>query len=232
MYHVIQRLAASSGDPLHIELRTLKRRLHERHLLVTIDEQRGRLDVRKTVQGKRTPVLHLHRDTLFPPEASQSSHSTHDGGASDESDRDGRPAPSTDERECPADVPRSATDMDASPVGQLGTQSEGPVGVSEVTIEGEAGALTPRTISTSRLPCSMPGHDRLWTNSAGEYVCSACHPRASAARCQGWPEVNRAPIEARHERLVAAAARELTAIYLALKDAGDRVCVRRQRYAA
>jgi len=50
--------------------------------------------------------------------------------------------------------------------------------------------------------------------------------------CQGWPEVNRAPIEARHERLVAAAARELTAIYLALKDAGDRVCVRRQRYAA
>ena len=60
-----QKLARDSGETIPTGRQTLHKRLHEHGLLASTDhESRGRLTVRRTLQGKRRTVLHLHPDTL------------------------------------------------------------------------------------------------------------------------------------------------------------------------
>lgn len=58
-YKAIQSIAAATGDTISIGTKTLTKRLHERGMLASTDEARGRLTVRKTLQGSRRDVLHL-----------------------------------------------------------------------------------------------------------------------------------------------------------------------------
>lgn len=66
-YGVVQRLGRDTGDPLAVTPRTLRLRLHERGMLVGSEAERGTLAVRRTIEGRRMAVLHLHRESLFTP---------------------------------------------------------------------------------------------------------------------------------------------------------------------
>jgi hypothetical protein len=61
-----QRLAVEQGESLPVTPHTLRKRLKEKGLLVSTDERRKKLTVRKTLQGARRDVLHL-RVSATPP---------------------------------------------------------------------------------------------------------------------------------------------------------------------
>lgn len=54
------------GEPLPISEQTLRKRLHEKGFLASIDESRQTLTVRRTLGGSSKNVLHLHRGSLLP----------------------------------------------------------------------------------------------------------------------------------------------------------------------
>jgi hypothetical protein len=54
-----QRLAADKGEALPVTARTLGKRLREKSLLKTTDQTRGKLTVRKVIEGRRQDVWHL-----------------------------------------------------------------------------------------------------------------------------------------------------------------------------
>jgi len=64
-YGAAQRVGSTHGESLGISARTLTKRIHERGLLVSVDETRRRLTIRKTLQGPRREVLHLKVETLM-----------------------------------------------------------------------------------------------------------------------------------------------------------------------
>jgi hypothetical protein len=66
---VAQRVARDSGDPLIVGGGTLHRQLQERRLLVTVDQTRGVLTVRRTLEDRRRDVLYLQADTFGRTEA-------------------------------------------------------------------------------------------------------------------------------------------------------------------
>jgi hypothetical protein len=66
-YAAAQELARDQGEVLSVSPRTLHRRLRERSLLVSWDERRKRLTVRRTLEGVAArEVLHLRADALSP----------------------------------------------------------------------------------------------------------------------------------------------------------------------
>jgi hypothetical protein len=66
-YAAAQQLAHEQGNSLAVAEHTLRRRLHERELLVTIGSRSGRvqLTIRRVVEGARREVLHLRADTVY-----------------------------------------------------------------------------------------------------------------------------------------------------------------------
>ncbi|MBA3789758.1 MAG: DUF3854 domain-containing protein [Rubrobacter sp.] len=58
----VQKQGRDSGDSLAVTGRTLRKRLRERGLLLSTDEARQVLTVRKTLEGKRREVLHISVD--------------------------------------------------------------------------------------------------------------------------------------------------------------------------
>jgi hypothetical protein len=65
-YRVVQLAARDTAEPFSISEQTLKKRLHEKGLLATIDQRREMLAVRRTLAGSSRAVLHLLRSTLLP----------------------------------------------------------------------------------------------------------------------------------------------------------------------
>lgn len=66
-----QRLGKDSGEQIPVTHQTLTRRLKEQGLLVSCEEARGVLTVRRTLGGKRRDVLHLEAGALTPPQPDQ-----------------------------------------------------------------------------------------------------------------------------------------------------------------
>jgi hypothetical protein len=64
-YAVAQAMAQAGGEPLTVSSKTLHKRLKERGLLASTDRQRGRLVVRRTLEGHRREVLHLRVAALW-----------------------------------------------------------------------------------------------------------------------------------------------------------------------
>jgi hypothetical protein len=64
-----QRLAVEQGESLPVTPHTLRKRLKEKGLLVSTDERRKKLTVRKTLQGTRRDVLHLKVSATPPTRA-------------------------------------------------------------------------------------------------------------------------------------------------------------------
>lgn len=65
-------VASASGGGITVTPKTLMKRLHERRLLASIDEQRDELQIRRTVEGARRRVVHLLGTTIMPTESAQS----------------------------------------------------------------------------------------------------------------------------------------------------------------
>lgn len=63
---VAQRLARDQGDALSVTAQTLHKRLHEKGYLLSRDKLRRTLTIRKTVEGKSLPVLHLDTKWFTP----------------------------------------------------------------------------------------------------------------------------------------------------------------------
>ena len=67
-YRVAQTAARETGELLPVSEHTLKKRLREKGLLVSIDSKRETLTVRRSIAGTAKDVLHFHRATLLPKE--------------------------------------------------------------------------------------------------------------------------------------------------------------------
>ena len=63
---------AADGDGIAVGISTLIRRLHEGGRLQSIDQRRGRLKVRRMIDGRRLEVLHLRSNFLEHPIAEKS----------------------------------------------------------------------------------------------------------------------------------------------------------------
>jgi hypothetical protein len=63
-YAAAHELAREQGDGLSVSPRTLRKRLHERRLLASTDAEREVLTVRRTLEGERREIIHLHTSTL------------------------------------------------------------------------------------------------------------------------------------------------------------------------
>jgi hypothetical protein len=63
-YAAVQKQGRDSGEPLTVTERTLRKRLHERGLLLSVEDGRPTLAVRRTLGSQRRGVLHLSADFL------------------------------------------------------------------------------------------------------------------------------------------------------------------------
>jgi hypothetical protein len=67
-YRLVQVAGRDSGEGLPASLQILKKRLHEKGLLASVDDKRQTLTVRKRIGGCSKDVLHLLRHTVLPEE--------------------------------------------------------------------------------------------------------------------------------------------------------------------
>ncbi|MGH2689623.1 MAG: DUF927 domain-containing protein, partial [Actinomycetota bacterium] len=78
-YAAVQRLGQEVGDRLPLTPQTLRRRLKEHGALASSESKRRMLTVRRTLEGQRREVLHLHKQTLSPSSGDSDPQSTEDG---------------------------------------------------------------------------------------------------------------------------------------------------------
>jgi len=65
-FRVVQTAGRDVGEILAVSESTLRKRLHEKHLLASIDVKRQTLTVRRTLGGSSKSVLHFTRATILP----------------------------------------------------------------------------------------------------------------------------------------------------------------------
>ena len=124
-----QSMGRDTGDPLAVQPKTLHRRLQQAELLLSVDEARHRLTVRRTLGGARRYVLHLRASVLEGvAQPAQSAHPVPEPARS-------RPAPwadvgaAVDPNGPPGAVETAQTERGsiwAGPIGPIG-----PVAVGE-----------------------------------------------------------------------------------------------------
>ena len=118
-----QSMGRDTGDPIAVQPKTLHRRLQQAGLLLSIEEARKRLTVRRTLGGARRAVLHLSASVL-------------EGTA-----QTARPARTNDDHDAAGPVPRATAEPmrtetahepapDAAPAerGQAAPGTNGPIG--------------------------------------------------------------------------------------------------------
>ena len=67
-YRLVQIAGRDAGEVLAVSEQTLKKRLHEKGLLASVDLKRQTLTVRRSIVGCSTAVLHFWRSTILPEE--------------------------------------------------------------------------------------------------------------------------------------------------------------------
>ena len=168
---VVQKLAAESGEALPVSAATLAKRMHEKNLLASTEQDaRGTLTVRRPLDGTRRAVLHLDATALHPspdPTAgrpkptSPTTHPTnalsHPDGAEDARGQVGQSGQHKEE-----------TSRDAADADQLSLSTTPPP-----TTEADQ--------PDQRAPCPYPHHRSSdWRSSkSGLRVCGICHPPAT-----------------------------------------------------
>jgi hypothetical protein len=65
-YRVVQTAGRDVGEQLAVTEQTLKKRLHEKGLLASIDDKRQTLTIRRFIGGSSKQVLHFLRSTILP----------------------------------------------------------------------------------------------------------------------------------------------------------------------
>jgi hypothetical protein len=65
-FRAVQLVGRDLGEVLTVGEHTLRRRLHDKGLLASVDEGRGTLTVRRSIGGSSKSVLHFRRSTILP----------------------------------------------------------------------------------------------------------------------------------------------------------------------
>lgn len=104
-----QLMGRDTNDPIAIAPKTLRQRMQEAGLLASVDSERKRLTVRRTLDGGRRAVLHV--SAAFLEETSQTSQPSQSG------DPHGAGVPSP--WATPAGAPQRSAAIDAGPTGQF-----------------------------------------------------------------------------------------------------------------
>jgi hypothetical protein len=66
-----QRMAREQGDHLPLSAKTLHKKMQQHKLLLSTEARRNTLTVRRTLEGIRRNVLHVHAGSIMPPETAQ-----------------------------------------------------------------------------------------------------------------------------------------------------------------
>jgi hypothetical protein len=126
-YAEAQALAGIQGDSLAVGRETLHKRLHERRLLASVDERRGKLLVRRSLGGGRPYVLHLRAALVLQ---GADGGPTGPGGPNGENPGENGPNP----RAYPGNPPENRPTKKAQEPGENGAEGpDGPVGPAEST---------------------------------------------------------------------------------------------------
>lgn len=178
-YTAAQKMAKEGGEPLPVGLQTLRKRLHERRLLLSTDPAREVLTVRRILEARRRDVLHLQAEVLgFSVLPTKPDHP-------DQPDR-GR----TDELAVPSEISTSTR----NPTGATGCNPSDPVEL--VGLAGKAGTAT---VGSQRVTLCLRGpgsvcwtckEGRFWRSVYGQIVCSSCHPPSDQKLVAAWMDTN------------------------------------------
>jgi hypothetical protein len=77
-FAVVQRLGHDSGEPILVTSTTLRKRFREKQVLRSYDAARGKLTVRRTLEGRRLDVLHVSAAWSISTEPAQSAQPAHE----------------------------------------------------------------------------------------------------------------------------------------------------------
>lgn len=77
-FKAAQAMAGGTGEGISVGATTLHKRLRQGGHLASVDAQRGKLTVRRTLGGARRRVLHLRVSSVLAPEGAQSAQWIHD----------------------------------------------------------------------------------------------------------------------------------------------------------
>jgi hypothetical protein len=65
-YRLAQMAGRDIGEVLAVSEQTLKKRLHEKNLLASVDRTRQTITIRRSIRGSSKDVLHFRRSTFLP----------------------------------------------------------------------------------------------------------------------------------------------------------------------
>jgi hypothetical protein len=65
-YRAVQVALRDSGESLSLTEQVLRKRIHEKGLLASVDSSRETLTVRRSIAGSSRSVLHLSRAVVLP----------------------------------------------------------------------------------------------------------------------------------------------------------------------
>jgi len=187
-FAVAQAVGRATGEEITVSPYTLRKRLHERGLLASVDATRDRLTVRHILGRTRRAVLHLRAESL-----------TGDDGADDDSELAGGsgngPVPPPGWAGSPVDRP--ASDASTMPQDDLegGSGTIGPVGPVSRAQEtlGDAAHTLPASGGTDEgewEPRCIYRHPRLWRDHYGVLKCAVCSPPPFPDAVTAWVSRN------------------------------------------
>ena len=73
-FKAANQMAGQDGEGITISVGTLNKRLKEKGMLASVDEKRGKILIRRTLESKRRDVLHLKLSALIPEIEAQQAH--------------------------------------------------------------------------------------------------------------------------------------------------------------
>jgi len=179
-----QAMGNVTGEEIAVSPYTLRKRLHERGILASVDATRDRLTVRHTLGETRRTVLHLRAESLIGGDSADGGSEMAVGsgngpvlGGGSEIPPENRPT---------VDFPQTAQDDSQGGCGLDGTV--GPVSRAQET-QGEAAHTLPASGETGEgewEPRCIYRHPRLWRDHYGVLKCAVCHPPASEDAVTEW----------------------------------------------
>jgi hypothetical protein len=178
-----QAMGKATGDEITVTQYTLRKRLHDRGLLASVDTARGKLTVRRTLGGTRHEVLHLRVGSLAGDDA--------DGCAAPVTDPGSGPVPGVGSGVAPADRPTADSPEKAQDGRGGGSGPIGPVGTVSRAEEtpNDAGRACPapgETDGAGWRPCCIYHHPRLWRDRYGVLKCAMCFRPLSDEAVVEW----------------------------------------------
>jgi len=181
-FAIAQSLANNLGETIPISSRTLHKRLTEKGLLASMEQDRNTLTVRRVLEGTRRNVLHLRKDVVMPSGTAQTAHGASPEG---EAGTDGQSRgqiggqfpplglPQTAHENCPHAARVDVDECASTTVGSLGSSGEHEV------LSGTDS--TARGLTHPEKPCHTCRGTRFY-QFLGEdrRRCGTCHPPAPA----------------------------------------------------